>query len=98
MSHKKEERKKKKARTIRVTVSSILVKKRERETFIVRAFRTVRIKEERASEREREREKRERRETRERQEREKSRNRIEFFDVDPAKNSIAHAHTSDKKR
>ena len=69
MSHKKEERKKKKARTIRVTVSSILVKKRERETFIVRAFRTVRIKEERASERERER--RERRETRERDKRER---------------------------
>jgi hypothetical protein len=77
----------------------ILVKKRERETFIVRAFRTVHIKEECASERERERERRERRERdrekRERREREKSRNRKEreFFDVDPAKNSIAHTHT-----
>lgn len=69
----------------------ILVKKRERETFIVRAFRTVHVKDECASERERE----EREEIRVREEREKRRERRveierkrEFFDVDPAKNSF----------
>ena len=58
-------------------------------------------------EREREkREKRDKRETREKRERERERESStlpkrkerEFFDVDPAKNSIAHTHTSDKKR